>query len=112
MVIDFVRVEIEFGEFVDQQVQSFVLMEFLDQRTNGEVLYDIQDILGVPLNIVIEVHQDIGRVTLDSREVKLGGIEERRPDLPRNYWIWVRYLVFILSVEVVNLVFLGFKNTI
>jgi len=52
-------------------------MEFLNQRTNGEVLYDIQDVLGVPLNVVIEVHQDIGRVTLDSREVKLRGIEER-----------------------------------
>lgn len=111
MVVNGSRVKVKLRELVYQEIQSFVLVEFLHQWGDGEVLNDIKDILGVPLNIVIEVHQHIVRVTLESCEVVVGVIEKLESDLFPYDGFRVQ-LTFVLLIQLVYLGLPWFEDTV
>ena len=58
--------EVEFRELVDQEIQSLVLVKFINERVDREILDDIKDVLRISLNIVVKVDKDIGGIRFDS----------------------------------------------
>jgi hypothetical protein len=112
MVIHLVGVEIELSEFIDELVKPFVLVEFLYQRIEREVLNYVKYVFRVTLNVVVEIYQDVGRVALDSSKIELGCIEERKPNLAKDYRSGISELVFVLGVQLINLILLRFKDTV
>ena len=112
MVVNPVRMQIYFGELINQRIQFLVLEQFFNRFIQLKILDDLMHILREPVEVVREVHFQSVRVRLQPLQVVSRGIVEGQTGFLFDDRIDIVYFIFERFIQFNNFILMRFDEAI